>query len=353
MLLAVLTASADPAASTSALAEAAFDGLFDALAARGHQVVEQDVAARSAPSRVGPRDGAAQDPLELMARSAEAGHAFAVSVCGAGAAPEAIVCDGTVSGMAAHAVAAACGAPVVLWTGTADLPSDATARRMALAVLRSCALVMATSAATARGLEGRRVARRTAVVGPAVDTTVFSDPGWRDAARSVDGGPLLVRVVGRHAQAVAEQLQAEVADIAVEPLDMHARLPLRPGARASAVLRDALRSADVVVTGLGPDGGRATLRAMACGRPVVTFDRLPDAEIVLDGASGAVLRSAHDLASTVSALAQDPFRREALGQGALDRVLGAHTPDTVATRLEAEIVAAVRDNARQRQSAAG
>jgi hypothetical protein len=344
MLLAVLTASADAPASTSPLADAELDGLIAALRARGHVVVACDVAPRAdrpagCPSEErNDRPGTSPaDALALMTRAAEAGRGDVASRVGAGSPPDAVLCDGLVSGVAAHAVGATTGAPVVLWTGAAELPADPTARRMGLAVLQSCALVLASSQGIATALEDRRLARRIAVVCPPVDTSTFDDPGWREGKPSPEGARMVVRVVGEQAGDLADTLRAELPELLVHSVELPGGTlqgsPGQPGA-----LRDALRSADVAVTGLGADGGRATLRAMACARPVVTFDRLPDAEIVLDGASGVVLRHPDELAATVSALAQDPFRREALGQGALDRVLGAHAAQTVATRLEAQLI---------------
>lgn len=311
MHLLVLTARTDPAAAASPLAEAYDDGLVRELTALGHDVHVEDVTR--------PED---TDLLATMRHAAEAGRQTLARMPDA---PDVVLCDGVVSAVAGHAVAAATQARVVVWTGSTDLPREPELHRLAVAVLRSATAVLASSHGVAEDLADRRVVRGIHVVPPAVDTTVFDEPAW--SGREELGAPV-VRVVGPDAKDVAEPLAAELPELHVEAVDT------APGtAPAAACLRERLRGASVVVTGTGPDGGRATLRAMACGLAVVALDRLPDSEILLDGASGLVIRRRDELALTVGALARDAFRREALAQGALDRVSGAHDAASAAARL--------------------
>jgi len=74
--------------------------------------------------------------------------------------------------------------------------------------------------------------------------------------------------------------------------------------------------------------------------------------VVLDGTGGVVVRRPRELPATVGALAHDPFRREALGQGALDRVLSAHAPHAVAARLDTELTCVARSGRQRRRTPA-
>jgi len=99
------------------------------------------------------------------------------------------------------------------------------------------------------------------------------------------------------------------------------------------------RAADVVVFPTrGGDAMPATIiEAGLCGLPVVATAIGAIPEIVIDGSTGAVVATdhAHELASAVQALLDDPAARRRLGAAARERCLARYTIDAVASGYEA------------------
>lgn len=102
------------------------------------------------------------------------------------------------------------------------------------------------------------------------------------------------------------------------------------------------RSAVVVAPRRGLTSGAVSLRAMSRARPVVACESPVQAEIVVDGETGALVPpgSYTRLAQAIAGLLADPFQAEALGQAGQDRVVARFGPErTLAGALHAYEVA--------------
>jgi hypothetical protein len=133
------------------------------------------------------------------------------------------------------------------------------------------------------------------------------------------------------ATAEPDQDQRKVIDL------VHLAVP-RAEVTASA---GAVPGGDVAVTGLRPDGGRSTLYSMARGAVVVSMPRLPDRDLIEHRTSGLRVHDSRALFEALRELDQDVFLREALAQGAVDKVRAQHDTGVVAEVLHQRLVSLV------------
>lgn len=269
--------------------------------------------------------------------------------------PELVLCDGYLSGLAGHAAGRG-ETRVVLWLGTIGLPAQEPWRRLATAVARSASAVFTSAHEVALWVRHERLSNRVEVVQPAVHPAAISEhrPWPAQAGRKrgrAPAGPLdtTVAVVGHQDPPVTEAgvPPRQRGDEQLAPggnpiVKLLRRATDRSGAHIDITeidnadpvrTLDQLGGVDVVVTGLTTDGGRTTLRAMARGLAVVSLPRVPDRDLVVDRVSGITARDGQGLVAAVRELGSDPFLREALGQGAIDRVQVAHSAQIVAELL--------------------
>jgi glycosyltransferase involved in cell wall biosynthesis len=195
---------------------------------------------------------------------------------------------------------------------------------------------------------------RTAVLYPAVDTSVFTPtqrpPRADDALRLVSVGRLhwvkgyefaleaVARARGVGVDCVytivgADRGARDAIEYAVRDLGLEDSVTL-VGAKSVEGVRAALARSDVfVLSSVSEGASRSALEAMAMGLPIVTTDVGGMPEIVEDGVHGIVVarRDADALAAAFGALFHDPVRRRAMGERAL-----AHAQDfTMQPQLDA------------------
>ena len=336
MDVAVITTPSDQIGATSPLAALEDEGLTDALAHLGCHL--RLMALPEA------------DGDDAYAAAAAHGRRMAEEWGDGG--PEIVLCDGYLSGLAGHAAVRE-GGRVVLWLGTIGLPTQEPWRRLATAVARSASAVFTSALEVALWVRHERLSNRVEVVQPAVHPAAISEhrpwPGQstRKQGRSPVGPQdTKVAVVGHQDPPVTEPGAPPRQRSDDRPGgNSIVRLLRRATDRGTHIditevddsdparVLDQLGSADVVVTGLTTDGGRTTLRAMARGLAVVSLPRVPDRDLVVDRVSGITARDGKGLVAAVRELGSDPFLREALGQGAIDRVQVAHSAQIVAELL--------------------
>jgi hypothetical protein len=250
--------------------------------------------------------------------------------------PDLVLCDGYLSGLAAHAAAPG---RVVLWLGTPWSGRSSREHRLALAVARSAAAVWTSTSVTAEWAGGELPhpvvlpppIRRPAPGAAAVEMS------WRPGRGRAAAPPAVAVVVdsGRGEQAADGVLSA-------------LRQALPDGSRVGRLALDEdggvpvagpAGDVTVAVTGLSPGWGRSTLAAMARGLAVVCLPRLPDRDLVIDGVTGLIAPTGRALSALVRGLVADPFRREALGHAGYDRVEAVHADDVVAARISFQLQA--------------
>lgn len=215
--------------------------------------------------------------------------------------PDVALALGWEAGLAAQVAARDRGVPVVLRLTRVGREPAGDRARLETALARDSALVLVPSAGERDRLAERGVPRdRLRVVAEAVDPARFLDSG-------VAAGGAGRRVV------VARPALADLPD---------------------EVLAAQLREYDVLVVGDDSEAEVAlTLRAMACGVPVVAVDRGVLSDVVADGVTGLLTRP-DLLAAAVNALLADPTRRETMGLAAVDRIRARFTPTVVGEALE-------------------
>ena len=285
------------------------EGLSAALLARGHHLVSTVVAA-------GVTD---QDAFRLAVAH---GQQQAAACSADGSTPDIWLCDGYLSALAGSVAAAGTGGRVVVWLGPVPLPAEERLYRLSAAVLRSAAAVIGASDGVARWLLRERLTGRVDVVHPAVDPALAPGP-----PAAAPGHCAELVVIAPVAGPGTSALRTRVLRL-LSRADPDARvIVVPPGQRHQ-------EEADVAVTGLGSDGGLGTLRAMARGLAVITLSGLPDRDLIEDRVSGLQAPDGRTLVSAVRELKRDPFLREALGQGAIDRVDSTLSTRRVAAALE-------------------
>jgi hypothetical protein len=337
MDVAVFTAPHDPVGAASPLAALDEEGLTDAL---------QQLGCRLRQVQLPPSDG-----QDAYAAAAETGRR--VGAEWGEDRPELVLCDGYLSGLAGHAAATG-QSPVILWLGTIGLPDAEPWRRLSTAVARSAAALFTAAHEVALWVRHERLSNRVEVVQPAVHpATITENRPWPPGAARARG-----RGRGRVQPSLQDTTVAVVGH--QEPAGQTPPRPRSDGTGRNPIVRllrrasetaqtridvtevddadparvlDELNGVDVVVTGLSTDGGRTTLRAMARGLAVISLPRVPDRDLVVDRVSGITARDGQGLVAAVRELGSDPFLREALGQGAIDRVQVAHSAQIVAELL--------------------
>jgi len=266
------------------------------------------------------------------------------------------------SGLAALAATRGTRIPVVqTFHSLAGMPrgampagDDAVRAKMERLVAKTVRTVLAGSSAEVSELAGLGVPRAAITVVPfGVDTAKFDPEG--PAARRTKRPRLLAAApdsaqndLGTVIRALAALPGAELvvaggparSDIAADPvLRELARLAERTGVSdrvmftgkvAAARVPALLRSADLFVAGHDAEG-ILPVEAMACGTPVVATSDSVDQDAVVDGATGALVRSgdAAALARRIRQLLASPMLLEGFGIAAADRARSRYSWERV------------------------
>jgi colanic acid/amylovoran biosynthesis glycosyltransferase len=153
--------------------------------------------------------------------------------------------------------------------------------------------------------------------------------GLEAVARAVERGvPVHLDLLGDDPDpTVGEEGESERLLHTVADLSLDGRVRLH-GAVSSRAVRDALRSADVLLHPSLSEGiPTVVLEAMACGVPVVVTDCGGVREAVREGVDGFVVppRDPEALANALAALWADPRLRERMGAAGRERVSSSFT----------------------------
>jgi len=238
--------------------------------------------------------------------------------------------------------------------GAMSAGDDAVRAKMERLVAKTVRTVLAGSSAEVSELAGLGVPRAAITVVPfGVDTAKFDPEG--PAARRTKRPRLLAAApdsaqndLGTVIRALAALPGAELvvaggparSDIAADPvLRELARLAERTGVSdrvmftgkvAAARVPALLRSADLFVAGHDAEG-ILPVEAMACGTPVVATSDSVDQDAVVDGATGALVRSgdAAALARRIRQLLASPMLLEGFGIAAADRARSRYSWERV------------------------
>lgn len=246
---------------------------------------------------------------------------------------------------------------VVSFHGLADIEdhgrvnSASPRAAMERTIARSADRIIASCAAEADMLTRMGVARaKVAIVPTGVDLDDFDPAG---PAAPIGKAKYRVATVGSDAEVVTTiETVARIKDIELivvdgDPPTSNTVKSLREAVAARNMtdriiftgpvrhrhMSAVLRSADMIVC-LSPSesAGIVTLEAMACGLPVVAFDKGYAADLVVDGVTGRLIdpRNRRALAREIDLLVRNESRRLELGVSGADRAQSRFSWDRIA-----------------------